>query len=267
MSNYRIFPICEPDITITHRNKEIPCEYLILEEEKSQNVPSLEDIINDKSVGPFNKRNLVQYLSNSHCLENYEFVVFMNKFLAETRSVEKRNAWQYIVMTFVLEDALKEINLPCSVRNGLLECDGEYPSEDLALKAKMIIYDLLCDSYHEFVKLMKLQIQADCYKHKPHGCSREAGELENHSICFRPKGHSFAFELFSPLSSSQAVEFDDTDVNEITHTNSMGTSRHNSTGSRGSSIGSLVDSLKNNDLVNWRKTVKKLKIRRFLNEI
>lgn len=263
MSNYRIFPICEPDINITNRNKEIPCQYILFGEEKIQNVPNLEDIMNDKSVGPFNKGNLVQYLSNSHCLENYEFVVFMNKFLAETRIVEKKNTWQYILMTFLLEDALKEINLPCDIRNGLLECEEEYPREDLAMKAKMIIYDLLCDSYHEFVKLMKLQIHADCCKHKIQGCSQEAGELES----YRPKGHSFAFELFSPLSSLHAVDFDDSDVNEITHTNSMGASRHNSTGSRGSSIGSLVDSLKNNDLVNWRKTVKKLKIRRFLNEI
>ncbi|CAH2352493.1 hypothetical protein CLIB1423_07S00760 [[Candida] railenensis] len=48
----------------------------------------------------------------------------------------------------------------------------------------------------------------------------------------------------------------------------VSTSRQNSTSSssRGSSIGSLVETLKNGEHVNWRKAVKKFKLRRFSNE-
>lgn len=261
MSKYRIFPIGEPDIGTVSRTREPPCEYLLLDDQRSNIVPSLADIIGDKSVGPFNRGNFIQYLSNSHCLENYEFIVFMSKFLEESREEVKKNAWKYILMTFLLEDAVKEINLPCGVRNGLVECDGDYPAEDMALKAKMIIYDLLCDSYNDFVKVMKLQLHSDC-QHKT-ALYDELANAALHHHDFRPKGHSFAFEQFSPLSTGNTVELDnDDDIN-----NDKNDMVPREAGSRGSSIGSLVDSLKNNDLVNWRKTVKKFRFRRFLNEI
>lgn len=96
-------------------------------------------------------------------------------------------------------------------------------------------------------------------------------QAERHIVPVIPRSGSMSYyeetirsrtQQFSPSTDSDVAIFDE-DAEIVDK-------RHNSTGSaslsRGLSIGSLVDSFKHNDMMNWRKAVRKFKMRRFLNE-
>lgn len=275
MSNYRIFPIGEPDREI-HTN---PCHiggYRINSYQKIHLIPTLEEVLSDADVGPFNKGNFVQYLASSHCLENYEFIVSMNQYMEQKE--ERERWWRYIMTTFLVDDALKEINLPCKVRVGLLRGEGELPSEYMVGRARLIVYDMLLESYNDFIRAVKLQPSTECFRRKSDSVAPSPSPVPGLPVPWTPelagmaaaRGPGTHNDVFSPLSSPHIAGYGDEKTPETMasdHCDARNNSNSSGGGSRGSSIGLLMDSFKNRDLVNWRKTAKKLRIRRSLNEI
>lgn len=124
-------------------------------------VPSLQDILFDKSneKTPYNKHNFIRYLSSIHCLENYEFIIEVNKFnklLKDSgRDKEKVLKWNGIVKQYLLDDSPKELNLSYQVKSNLFK--HKIPTNDSLKKAYKIIYELLLDSYNQFISVTKKQ--------------------------------------------------------------------------------------------------------------
>lgn len=220
-------------------------------------IPSLDDILNntpESSNTPYNRSSFVKYLSLSHCLENLEFVVELNKLMQMTDAHQALMLWQCIYRTFIPEDSVKEINAPQHVKNTFVE--NELPAEHDLIKIKTIIYELLHDSYNEFIKFTKATNahNAHNYRRKSEIIAPDFGDVPR--LPQKPIPRLSIPELYevqlSPVTSQ-----------EITSRNNSTTSSYSL---RGSSLGLLVENLKNHDYVSWKKTVKKFKFRRFSNE-
>lgn len=132
-------------------------------------VPSLQDILVEKSNDktPYNKHNFIRYLSSIHCLENYEFINEITKFnkLAKESGKEKEKLvkWCGIVKQYLLEDSPKELNLPHQIKANLLK--HKLPAPDAVKKAYKIIYELLLDSYNQFINVTKKQTMSSYNNH------------------------------------------------------------------------------------------------------
>lgn len=243
-------------------------------------IPSLDDVLHDRSSSPYTKPHFAQFLLSVHCLENLEFVLEISQYIQlveDNRLLTLPTLWLSIRRTFVVEDAPKEVNLPYAIKSTLSTTDD--PTLCCIRKAKRIIYELLLDLYNEFAKRITVQFDPK-YSASSHTLSpRRQLEMVSPEIVALPLAQviprSGSFSLYeessrlrqqqlSPSADSDIIIFDE----ETGH--GLEKSRHNSTGSaslsRGSSIGSLVDSLKNTDMMNWRKAVRKFRLRRFLNE-
>lgn len=258
-------------------------------------IPSLDDILEntiESSNTPYNRVNFVKFLSLSHCLENLEFIIELNNFiklLGNESGPHNYNLinWQMIYKNFLLEDSLKEINIPYHLKNQFNYDD--IPPVPSLLKIKSVIFELLHDSYNEFIKYVKANKinNANNYRRKSEIVPPEFNDS------FPP------FNKIIPRSSSNVIEDDLAPISSLNETNlsrynqnnhpptqppalqqqqntpassssDHTSSRHNSapssSSSRGSSLGSIVENLKNHEYVNWKKTVKKFKIRRHLND-
>lgn len=250
-------------------------------------IPTLDDVLENTIEScntPYNRVNFVKFLSLSHCLENLEFIVELNNFIklleGETDSSDYRLInWQLIYKNFLLEDSLKEINIPCHVKNQFNY--DVIPSIPNLLKIKSMIFELLHDSFNEFIKYIKSSNlnNANNYRRKSEIVPPEFNDS------YPP------FNKIIPRSSSNVIEDDLAQINTLNESNlsqynennhqpqqhtpvsilsDHNSSRHNSapssSSSRGSSLGSIVENLKNHEYVNWKKTVKKFKIRRHSND-
>ena len=242
-------------------------------------IPSLDDVLHDRSTSPYTKPHFAQFLSSVHCLENLEFVLEVSQYidLVEANNLTSHpNLWVSIRRTFIVEDAAKEINLPYDIRNKLSTIN--HPELCCVKRARQIIHEILLDLYNEFAKRVTVTWDPR-YSASLEVTLRRALEIispeSDHLPLVQviPRSGSFSYydetarvrqQHLSPSTDSDVIIFDE--EAEI----GLDKSRNNSTGStslsRGSSIGSLVDSLKNNDMMNWRKAVRKFKLRRFLNE-
>ncbi|CUM67215.1 uncharacterized protein PRCAT00004908001 [Priceomyces carsonii] len=219
---------------------------------QSEVVPPLEDIVeNTFQIGDYTRENFKQFLSSIHCIENLEFVTEVNQYLKADIS-EYETLWERIYNTFLREDSEKEINITHTMRQ-TFSIDKLPYMEDLQ-RAKLLINDILLDSYYEYVRSVKMS-QALRRQSEPIPPERS----------ITPDCHLKLHDIGTPSSStSESTDvFDQEDTDMV----SASKGRTNSTGSsRGSSIGSIVDSLKHNDYIPWKRTVRKFRIRRFSND-
>lgn len=122
-------------------------------------IPNLQDLIFDRSTDKhFNKNNFIKYLASIHCLENFEFLVDVNKFYQLSNDTDRIYKWNLIIKHYLLTDSLKEINIPHQMRNNLLT-KNHLPHNDCIKKAYKIISELVLDNYNQFIGMIKKQQQ------------------------------------------------------------------------------------------------------------
>lgn len=228
-------------------------------------------------------------------MENLEFIVELDTFLYNLANISSvllfdeqiranerlMHQWTTIYKVFLQEDAPKEINISCTSRRDL--CGEVLPSQRQLLHIRSVIYELLMDNYNEFVSYTREltndrstrrrrleivppefksllvvhieEIPRAMYDHATRQQDRKA--LLEHQRCELSAQWDKALERFEQnvvhvLSESDLLELPRSRT-ELAGTVSTRAS------SRGSSIGSIVDNLK--DYSGWR-SVKKLRFRR-----
>jgi hypothetical protein len=124
-------------------------------------MPSLDDTISDLFPDPWTLRDVIAYLSRSHCLETIQFledasryrvchaeIVDNDRIPEESRRCHYdylQDQWEKLLTTYILPNGERELNLPCDVRARLVEVQSSqfppHPSElDGAVK---IVRELL----------------------------------------------------------------------------------------------------------------------------
>jgi hypothetical protein len=244
-------------------------------------IPTLDELLqDDNSYGYYSKLNFIEYLQSIHCLENLSFVLAINNYFLSP-SIWK---WKIIYEEFLQNNSVNEINLPGNLKANV--SSSTMPDVNLLKKFKRIIYDdILLDLYNEFIKIQKSKMASInpnvVYRRKsetlspeilkssanfnqppqpgnePVNCNIQQGgdfcPIKSKKLTHQDIDDWSSYISHRPPSSCPKVFDDD---NETVETELF--SRNNSTGSsRGSSIGSFVDGIKNNNLVN------KFKFRRF----
>lgn len=130
-------------------------------------IPSLQDLLDKDSSHkpPYSRSNFIKYLTSLHCLENYEFIYEVNKFNHLKDPKDKMKKWDAIIKTFLLDDSSKEINLPHQLKKSLLV---KLPSSDSLKKSYKVIYELLLDSYNQFINTTRKQNMSSFTNHQSH---------------------------------------------------------------------------------------------------
>lgn len=247
--------------------------------------PSLAEVLQGYSMGPFSRGCFYEYLVGRHCSENYEFVVNVDRYLECSLPEEEHRAWLYIQRSFLLDTSNKEINIPYDLKVLLAhQPDPMCVCREEVYRARDMIYELLEDSYREYIRSVRGRRSSSVvpparrvsdavppdalWGGSATGASRTLLPTPPAELGARPVANASAcgssYLLTSPISVLQAITSSDEDLEKLERQreNSAGTM----TSSRASSISSIMDSFKNSDLVSWKKAAKKLKIRRFLNE-
>ncbi|KAH7125796.1 hypothetical protein EDB81DRAFT_910439 [Dactylonectria macrodidyma] len=124
-------------------------------------MPALDDVISDLFPDPWSLHDITAYLSKSHCLETIQFLQDASKYrdcyaeivdntripddILERHHDYLRGQWDDLMITYIVSDGDRELNLPSQVRCQLLATPSSkippHPSElDNAVK---IIRDLL----------------------------------------------------------------------------------------------------------------------------
>lgn len=268
---------------------------------KSYTIPSLDEIICPNThlsdCGPYNRGLFVQFLLTSHCMENLEFVVELDRLLKSYHSLDSPSGpasvaslendrlvhqWSVIYKVFLQHDAIKEINVACETRQNVH--DNQLPSHRQLLQLRSLIYELLLDSYNEFVSYIReahndrttrrrrLEIVPPEFKLAP--------QERAYPVVFENVPRSLAPALPDEKPPQLSAQWDraleqmeqgkDHRLSGLELVLDLSRSRTALAGtiltrisSRGSSIGSIVDNLK--DYSGW-KTVKKLRFRRSSND-
>lgn len=261
-------------------------------------IPSLDEIISPDTYladcGPYNRGSFVQFLSISHCTENLEFVVELDRFLRleaqrqdptySDEQIRKHDQhlhqWNFIYKVFIANDAIKEINIPCTLRLNVMAEVLPLAKELMLMRG--VVYELLLDSFHEFINTTReatndrtpqrrrLEIVAPEHPHTvsapemprsvqfggTHGkCEKCPAENHQRPSELREQWEQALLAYERPESSS------DSDLPRSRNGSAI-TISSTRTSSRGSSMGLIVDNIK--DYSGWKKTVKKFKLRRFL---
>ncbi|EGV60234.1 hypothetical protein CANTEDRAFT_136722 [Yamadazyma tenuis ATCC 10573] len=76
---------------------------------------------------------------------------------------DKLPKWNDIIKLYLLDDSPKEINLPYQYKHNLLV---KIPNGDVVKKSYKIIYELLLDSYNQFINLTKKQNMSSFANHQ-----------------------------------------------------------------------------------------------------
>lgn len=153
--------------------------------------PPLEDVLKGKCLDPFSLEQFATYLESFHCVENLEFILGIKKIIQHQQKREVgeegedeeaskydglpspiQRLWDTLYKDFLLETSHKEVNLPHSTRAELLKFKPEslqLPPKQLVLQSSKIVYELLTDSYSEFIKFIS-----------PHGNRRTSEAVPPH---------------------------------------------------------------------------------------
>ncbi|KAF3985032.1 hypothetical protein FT663_03989 [Candidozyma haemuli var. vulneris] len=135
-------------------------------------IPPLDEIVAPFSTtancGPYSRANFVAYLASSHCTENLEFIVELDRFIVALADLSRANLtaagdaekkiaqqdslthqWSVLYKVFIAKDSIKEVNIPWTLRSTFLESNLP-PLSDLR-HTRSVVYELLLDSYNEFI--------------------------------------------------------------------------------------------------------------------
>ncbi|SGZ55753.1 CIC11C00000003136 [Sungouiella intermedia] len=271
---------------------------------KQYTIPTLDEIISPNTYltdcGPYNRGSFVQFLSNSHCMENLEFVVELDRFLANMAQLSSDllcddmirqnnrllHQWSVIYKVFLKEDAIKEINISFKTRSDL--CGEVLPNQKQLMNIRGLICELLLDSFNEFIsytrevtkdrttRRRRLEIVPPEFKTLPVFHAEEIPRVLYEHVPRSLASNSLSEQQKSELSAQwdRALEQFEQNMVQVNSGSDLSLELPRSrtalagtistrTSSRGSSIGSIVDNLK--DYSGW-KTVKKLRFRRSSNE-
>lgn len=253
-------------------------------------IPTLDEVINDVHLhdcGPFNRGSFILFLKSSHCMENLEFFVEVDRLLQSisthedtaffsdetTRdNLEVLQHWLLIHRAFLAKDSTKEVNL--SYKVALMFLPHILPSHSDLLLIRKLGYELLLDTYNDFISHTR--------------------ELTNDKITRRrcldilaPELTSSELNLLIPRLSVACINECSIDLSDEWEkalkvyeesrdsgslcskcANTPNRARINDSSSlltpncstRCSSIGSLVENIK--DYSGWNKTIKRFKMRR-----
>lgn len=261
---------------------------------KQYTIPTLDEIVSPDThltdCGPYNRGAFVQFLANAHCMENLEFIVELDRFMAKFASISHMlnddsvrehdrllHQWHVIHKVFLQPDAVKEVNIPGQLRSNLY---GEVlPHTKQVVQIRALIYELLLDLFNEFVsKTRELRNDQTTQRRRLEIVPPELKTIEkwlpDKSEKWVHAEKSTRIEiprLLVPLCTQWEREMsrnDHDDVGDLavelprSRTALAGTILTRAS-SRGLSIGSIVDNLR--DYLGWR-TVKKLRFRRASND-
>lgn len=261
-------------------------------------IPSLDEIIQPQytlcNCGPYNRSAFVAYLARYHCMENLDFIVELDRFLAsiakiDTSSPQNTNEstaslrhrdnvahhWCIIYNVFLEQDAIKEVNVPCCLRSPLSPDTLPHPSE--VMKMRSVIYDLLLDRYNDFVVSVRASCTGSARRRRLECVPPEYGSVNTSAPATIPGSFAYfptspqlappvSVQLFLPPPPSSASHHDSRNHSSASDTNtdisasregSQGTLSTTRSSSRGSLIASFVDS-------GFKKAVKKFRLRRAL---
>lgn len=121
--------------------------------------PTLDDVLSDRSPPPYTLSAFTAYLSQNHCLETLEFTKDAERYRTyyqkperndtpETHAQRLRIYWNRIINAYIVPGAPREINLPSTVRDGLLSHSqsSRPPHPDVLQGAVRRIRDLMDES-------------------------------------------------------------------------------------------------------------------------
>lgn len=279
-------------------------------------IPPLEEIVAPDppaNCGPYSRANFVAYLAAAHCTENLEFVVELDRLHADLQNCQKSETvhtspgnspdvspgsepsafdslthqWLVLHKVFIAKDLIKEVNIPWTLRLSLHPT--QLPLAPKLAQARCIVYELLLDSYNEFIfhtrectndsTTIRRRLEAvapescllclphvDVGPHVPH-CAFTDALRPNTTDCHRPSAAGLKDQWEKALLD---FELGKDDAHETTHPSldssnyGLLRSRNGSDGngslsrtSRCSSIGSVVEGIKG--YLGFKKAVKRLR--------
>lgn len=266
-------------------------------------MPTLDEIIDHNlgliDCGPYNRCNFLQFLNNFHCAENFDFVVEIDTLISKSTTADNEalmdddfirgqdallRQWAQLHSTFICPTSEKEVNIPHSLREEFHA--SLLPGTEQLIKLRHFVYDLLLDSFHEFISFTREQHQdANVRRRRLEAIPPEAPRTVhfepylNLTSMRRQFGSECEYHKELRDDWERALEESETKLHGSVSSSRTGSesnpmveySRNSSTtpypsrassrtSSRGSSIGFLVDNIK--DYSGWNKTRKIIQRRR-----
>lgn len=252
-------------------------------------IPTLDEVIKDdhlRDCGPYNRRSFILFLRTSHCMENLEFFVEVDRLLQSVASKEDpaffsdelirdmqelREQWLLIYRVFLGKDSAKEVNLPHKVALKFLP--HVLPTTTDLVMIRKLGYELLLDTYNDFIShtrettndkttrrrcldLMAAEVTSpDLAQTIPrltvaciHECSDLSDEWEKALRVYEESRSSSSICSNCANGPTRARQSDSSSLLAV------------NCSTRCSTLGSLVDNIK--DYSGWNKTKKKLRLRR-----
>lgn len=127
--------------------------------------PTLDEVLNNIAPPPCTLSAFMNYLSQNHCLETLEFILEAKRYCESYRSsmestsesIETTNGsanidlthfYQFLLTTYIMPGAAREVNLPVKIRDGLLrnKTTSTPPSPETLESAVRNIRDLIEES-------------------------------------------------------------------------------------------------------------------------
>ncbi|ABN67863.2 predicted protein [Scheffersomyces stipitis CBS 6054] len=253
----------------------------------------------------YTKQNFIEFLSNIHCVENLEFVMEVNELIRHLGSDLALVKWQSMYENFISINSISEINLPCMFRQQFNYNDipsHHLLAKCKRIIYDDILINLYNEFIKATKSRMDNELKNSniVYRRKSEIISPESSAVIDYSSNSSPVSNATIKKARSPsyldpafypdlfarncntdttymILDESIINGDDEDDedDEDMEGNSRATFSHDSTrnnssssqtsNSRGSSIGSIMDSFKNVDYIKFAK-VKKFKFRRASND-
>lgn len=164
----------------------------------AHNPPSLDEILSDLSLPPWNLDAFMTYLSQHHCIETLEFLLDTENYtlfydqlitampMSRNREDRVNSSWRRLIRLYIAPCGPRQVNISGRERNYLLNILGgsrpPHPSE--LDESRRVIYNLVNDSllipFFESVRPIQLQTSPVEYSRPSHtlphisvGCSTE----------------------------------------------------------------------------------------------
>lgn len=136
-------------------------------------IPTLDQVIKDDHLGdcgPYNRTSFLRFMRTSHCMENLEFFVEVDRLLRSLSSqseaylsnssilknLELEKHWLLIYRLFLARNSAKEVNLPHKVALRFLP--HILPSNPDLIIIRKLGYELLMDTYNDFISYTRESI-------------------------------------------------------------------------------------------------------------